>query len=327
MMMSPRPPLTCECRRRDLARTSRTPVSEESSTYSGRLGEALAGLEDLGPALLGHLAPPQVLALDPRLGGDEALGELGLGHLQGEQGHGVAGEHGVLGDVGDERRLAHRRAGGEDDQVAGLEAAGLLVEVLEARRRAGEGGLGHRQAVQLVGLLVEDVRDRADLLLAVVGGDLQHGALGLLHQLARRGLPGEDAGLDLVGGGEQRPQLEVVVDDPAVLARVAGGRHPSGQLVDRRGAPDLVELAVLAQLLGDREVVDLVVALIELQHRREHGAVLLAVEVLGPQLLLHQQGVQVALIEQHRAQHRLLGFEIVGWDGDVLDGAHEGVRG
>ena len=50
----------------------------------------------------------------------------------------MAGQHRVLGDVGHQRRLAHRGAGGEDDQVAGLEAAGLLVEVLEARRRAGE---------------------------------------------------------------------------------------------------------------------------------------------------------------------------------------------
>ena len=47
-------------------------------------------------------------------------------------------QRGVLGDVRDQRALAHRRAGGDDDQVAGLEAAGDLVEVLEARRRAGE---------------------------------------------------------------------------------------------------------------------------------------------------------------------------------------------
>jgi hypothetical protein len=216
---------------------------------------------------------------------------------------------------------------GQDHQVAGLEAAGLLVEVLEARRCAGERGLGHRQPVQLVGLLVQDVRDRADLLLAVVGGDLQHGALRLLHQLSRGCLPGEDAGLDLVGGGEQRAQLEVVMDDRAVLARMAGGRHPPGQLVDRRGAADLVELAVLAQLLRDGEVVDLVVGFVELEHRGEHRTVLLAVEVVGPQLLLDQERVQVTLVQQHRAQHRLLGLEVVGWDGDVLDGAHEGVRG
>ena len=84
---------------------------------------------------------------------------------------------------------------------------------------------------------------------------------------------------------------------------------------------------MLAQLLGDGEVIDLVVGLVELQHGREHRSVLLAVEVVRPQLLLHQQRVQMALIQQHRTQHRLLGFEVVGRDGDVLDSAHEGVRG
>ena len=47
-------------------------------------------------------------------------------------------ERRVLGEVGHQRRLAHRRPRGEDDQVAGLEAAGDRVEVLEARRRAGD---------------------------------------------------------------------------------------------------------------------------------------------------------------------------------------------
>src|SRR5205807_5869235 len=64
------------------------------------------------------------------------------------------------------------------------------------------------------------------------------------------------------------------------------------------------------------------VGLVQLEHRREHRPVLLAVEVLGTQMLLDQQRVEVALVEQHRAQHRLLGLEVVWGDGDVLNGAH-----
>ena len=49
-----------------------------------------------------------------RAAGDEALSELDLGHLQREEGDGLAALDGdVLGDVGDQRRLSHRRAGGE----------------------------------------------------------------------------------------------------------------------------------------------------------------------------------------------------------------------
>ena len=168
----------------------------------------------------------------------------------------------------------------------------------------------------------EDVADRADLLLAVVVGDLEHGALGPLDEIAGGGLAGQHARLDLVRGRQQRPHLRVVADDPPVLPCVARGGDPARELVDRLGAADLVELAVLLQRLGDRQVVDLAVALVQRQHRREHGAVLLAVEVLGPQLLLDQQRVQVALVEQHRPEHRLLGLEVVGRDGDVRDGAH-----
>ena len=119
------------------------------------------------------------------------------------------------------------------------------------------GDLGHRQPVQLVGLLVQDVGDRADLLLPVVVGDLQHRSLGPLDQVARRRLAREHARLDLVRRGQQRPHLRVVADDPAVLARVPRGRDPAGELVDRLGAADLLELAVLAQRLGDRQVIDL----------------------------------------------------------------------
>ena len=231
-------------------------------------------------------------------------------------------EHRVLGDVRDQRRLSHRRARGDDDQVAGLKAAGQLVEVLEAGRRAGQRRLRRRQPVELVGLLVEDLRDRAELLLAIVVGDLEHRALGPLDQVARRRLARQHAGLDLVRGRQQRAQLGVVAHDLPVLAGVAGGRDPAGELVDRRRAADLLELAVLAERLRDRQVVDLPVALVQRDHRREHRAVLLAVEVLGAQVLLDEQRVEVSLVEQDGPEHRLLGLQVVRRDGDVLDGAH-----
>ena len=143
-----------------------------------------------------------------------------------------------------------------------LEPAGLLVEVLEAGRRARQRRLEDREPVQLVGLLVQDVGDRPDLLLPVVVGDLEHRALGLLDELARRRLTREDARLDLVRGRQQRPHLRVVPDDPAVLPRVSGRGDPAGELVDRLRPADLLQLAVLAERLGDRQVVDLAVALV-----------------------------------------------------------------
>ena len=44
----------------------------------------------------------------------------------------------VVGDVGGERGLAHAGAAGEDDQVGGLQAAHLAVEVVQAGGEAGQ---------------------------------------------------------------------------------------------------------------------------------------------------------------------------------------------
>ena len=47
------------------------------------------------------------------------------------------------------------------------------------------------------------------------------------------------------------------------------------------GTANRFELSALAQDVGDGQMVDLAVVLVELEHRREHAPVLLSVEVLG----------------------------------------------
>ena len=91
-----------------------------------------------------------------------------------------------------------------------------------------------REPVELVELLVQHLLDRAEVLLAVVAGDLEHRLLGLLDELARRRAVAEDALLDLVGGLQQPPQQRVLAHDLRVAAGVAGRRHDAGQLVDGR---------------------------------------------------------------------------------------------
>ncbi len=123
-------------------------------------GQLLDGVQDLRPAVAAHAALPQLVARHLRLRGDEAVGQLGLRHLEREQRHRHAVvDRRVLGDVGGERALAHRGPGGDHDQVAGLEAAGELVEVGEAGRHAGEPHVLARELLELVDLLVEDRLD------------------------------------------------------------------------------------------------------------------------------------------------------------------------
>ena len=93
----------------------------------------------------------------------------------------------VEGDVGRERGLAHGRASGEDDEVGGLQAAHLAVEVDEAGRDARE------LAVALVGFGRhvdgggERVGEALEAAIVAAGfGEFVEPALGLLDLVARR---------------------------------------------------------------------------------------------------------------------------------------------
>ena len=246
MMISPSPPSHWLCRRRALARISSIPTSLESSTHSGAAGQALAGLEDLRPALLGDPPLAQLLALDPRLRGDEPLGQLGLRHLQREQRHGPS----VL------RRAAFSAMLHTSALLPIAGRAAMMIRlpgwkppVISSRSLKPDGVPVsevpfQRQPVQLVELLVQHLLDRAEVLLAVVAGDLEHRLLGLLDELARRRPVAEHALLDLVGALQQPAQQRVLAHDLRVAAGVPGGGHEARQLVHGGGTADLLELAL-----------------------------------------------------------------------------------
>src|SRR5665213_3784851 len=98
---------------------------------------------------------------DAGLLGENTRGELLGGHFAGEEADyaAVDGLHGtvgldlgamglghVVGDIGGKRRLAHAGTAGDDDQVGGLQAAHLDVEIAQA------GGDTRQLAVTLVGV-------------------------------------------------------------------------------------------------------------------------------------------------------------------------------
>jgi hypothetical protein len=86
--------------------------------------------------------------------------------------------------------------------------------------------------------------------------------------------------------------------------------------VDVRGAARVLQVALLGELLADREDVDRlgVRLLLQADHRLEDQAVALAVEVLGPELDVDQQRVERLLGEQDRAEDRRLGLEVLRRD-------------
>ena len=75
----------CACRRRAFARSSRMSMSEESSIQSGACSSASQALITFGQSSAATWPLRSLSPGHPRLAGDEALGELGLGHLEREQ--------------------------------------------------------------------------------------------------------------------------------------------------------------------------------------------------------------------------------------------------
>ena len=157
----------------------------------------------------------------------------------------------------------------------------------------------------------EQVVDRAEVLAAVVVGDLEDRALGEVDELARRRLVGVHARLDLVGRVQEAAQHRVLAHDPRVLADVADRGHRARQQVDRRAAADALEQAGLLEVLDEREGVDRLADRVQVEHRLEDQAVRLAVEVLRLEALVDDQRGQRGVRQQDRAEDGLLRLEVL----------------
>src|SRR6478735_4281943 len=184
--------------------------------------ELVAGLHDLRPVLAGDLALAQTVARDPRLRADEAVGELHLRHLQGEEGDRLLVLHGdVLGEVADQRRLPHGGPGRDHDQVPRLEAARLVVELAEAGGCAGDLGVPAGELLELVDLVVEDVADLAEVVGLLLVRDLEEQSLRVLDQGPRLSIALRNRLLDLLGGALEAPHQRVLLDDLRVVLGAA----------------------------------------------------------------------------------------------------------
>ena len=202
-------------------------------------------------------AGPRLLDVDLGLGAEQAHDDLGLRHLHGEEADRLIGlEADVVGDVQAQGRLAHGRAGGQDDQLGGLEAGRHGVEVAEARGHPGHGLLaGGRLADELQGRpgqLGHGPEAGFDALL----GDFDDGRLGRVEQLVGV-LFLLVAVLDDAGRREdQPPQQGLFLDDLGVVLDVEVARDA----VEERGQvgrpPDLLEDAGPLGVLGQAQELD-----------------------------------------------------------------------
>src|SRR5687767_12571730 len=84
------------------------------------LREAPYGVRYEVPFVVGKVAEAQLLAIDPRLYGKEALHKLLTAHFKGEYTHTLTLQRRIVGDAEGQRGLSDTRAGGHDEEVASL---------------------------------------------------------------------------------------------------------------------------------------------------------------------------------------------------------------
>ncbi len=212
----------------------------------------------------------------------------------------------VRGQVQGERGLSHRGARADDDQVTGLKAGRHQVQIGEPRGQARDGLLG------LVGLF--------DLVQSGLQGGVQgHETLGrllltdLIDDLLR--LVDQAAGVVVVtdvgllhdadAGGDQAPDLGLVVDDLGVVLEVDGGERRLAEADDVVEPAAVLELALLLEARGHGDRVERQPGLGEGEHPLIDEPMSRRREVLGAQDAGHP--VEGGVVEEHAAEHGLLG--------------------
>ena len=219
----------------------------------------------------------------------------------------------VVRDLEREGALSHRRAGGDDHEVRGLEAAGDAVEILEAAREARHLGARLVELADRLERLDECVLEEDELALGSPLAELEDELLGAGHELRRLALAVPAELRDLAAREDEAAQRRRLADDLRVVAGVGGRRHEPRELVETDAPADVVELAALLELVRQRDRVDRLVLAVELERGAVDLRVGLAVEIARVDDL--GDGRDRVPRDHHRAEDRLLGFEILRRDG------------
>ena len=261
------------------------------------------------PPLFGRqTARLDVVSAQSRLSDNQTHHQLYGGHFEREERHAllVIDRH-VAGHREHERRLAHRRACGDDDQVRELPAQRHAVDGHEARRHAVEGARILRRLLDLHQRAGQNILRRLHRPLDVSFGHLEYLALGISDQLRH---VGRFVVRPLLNLGRRADQLALHVllgDDLGVEFDVGGRTDLLRQLRQIRCTAHLLQLLLGLEPLGDGIEVDRFQLHRKLLDRAVDRAVLLGVKSVGRDVLLH--GDDAVLFQHQRAEHGFLQFD------------------
>ena len=279
-----------------------------------RLHQAVARRGQPRPVVRSEPARPQPLRLDLRLAAHHPLRHLGLRHLEREQGDGHLVAHAeVGGDAEAERRLPHRGARGEDDEVAGLEPGREEVELAEPRGNAGDLDARLVELRDALEALLEEHLDVREVARRALLAELEDDLLGAIDEVGRLALVALlPEPHDLLARTDEPAERRHLLDDPRVVLDVRRRGDERRELGDARLSPGGLELGALLELVDERDRVHRLALRPQRERRPVHLRVALAVEVRRVEDLADRADGDRR--EQHRAEDRLLGLEVLRRD-------------
>ena len=172
--------------------------------------------------------------------------DLGFRHLEREQrDRQLEADGEVRGDAEAERRLAHARARGNDDEVPRLEARRQPIEVAETRRHAGHVLARLVELGDALEAFAEEDLDVRELARNARLRQLEDDLLRAVHEIRRLAgaFPPEPG--NLCSGANEPPERRHVGDNPRIVSGVRGRRHEGCKLVDADAPTRPFELPAL----------------------------------------------------------------------------------
>ena len=288
------------------------------------LGQLVQAVGHALAVLAVQMAGAEFVRVDIGVGGEQAHQQRFLGHFQAEDGHAMSGHGHALGDVQRQRGFAHGGPRRQDNQLGGLEAGGHVVKRVIAGGQAGDGAAFGDQAVQPLVVFLHQLLDGDEALADAVFSQAEDFGFRRVEHFVRVQLRFERALLDGMRGLDEVAQDGFLFDDARVVADVGDARHAVHERGEIGRASGGFQLALAAQLFGEREQVDGLAGRAELDHAVEDAPVVIREKVFAAQGF--QRRGQALVIEQNGAQDAALGFERGGqraFDGDV--GGHESI--
>ena len=184
----------------------------------------------------------------------------------------------VLRDVQHERRLSHRRTGGDDHQIRRLEARRQLVEIVESARHAGDRLTAALQRFDALHRRPEQFLDANESVVDPLLADLEDFRFRFVEQLDGVGAALEgllnDGGRDFDQASEKR----LLSDDLRVVLDVRGRRDGVDEEADVLLAARRLEIPAPRELVRQRDRIHHPAALGDADHRAKETPMLFGVE-------------------------------------------------